>query len=79
MARMTTKGQVTVPKAVREALELGPGDRLHFRVHADRAVVAKVPDFLDLAGTVETPPEVRSLSWDEVRRRAWTARFREQS
>ena len=78
IARMTSKGQLTVPKVVREALDLEEGDRIHFRVHADRAVLAKLPDFLDLAGTVETPPEVRGMSWDEVRRQAWTARFRDQ-
>ena len=78
-ATVTSKGQVTIPKAVRAALQLEPGDRLLFRVHSDRAVLAKLPDFLDLAGTVETPPEVRGMSWDEIRRRAWTARFDDRS
>ena len=78
IARMTSKGQLTVPKPVREALGLEPGDRIHFRVHADRAVLAKLPDFLELAGSLETPPEVRDMPWDEVRRQAWTARFSDQ-
>ena len=30
IATMTTKGQVTIPKPVREALRLGAGDRVEF-------------------------------------------------
>ena len=29
-ARMTSKGQITVPKGVRERLGIGPGDELEF-------------------------------------------------
>lgn len=37
MARMTSKGQITVPKEVREALGLKPGDSVLFRVREDGA------------------------------------------
>ena len=37
---MSSKGQVTVPKAVRDALGLGEGDDVVFRVEGDRAVLA---------------------------------------
>jgi antitoxin PrlF len=73
-ARLTSKGQVTIPRAVREALGLGEGDHLVFRVEGQRAVLARTPDLLDLAGAVEVPAEKRGLAWDEVRRRARTAR-----
>ena len=71
MARSTvsSKGQVTIPKAVREALELKEGDELLFRVEPSRAVVAKTPRFLALAGTVPVPAGKRGTPWDEVRRR----------
>ena len=36
-ARLSSKGQVTVPRAVREALSLEEGDRLVFRVEGDHA------------------------------------------
>ena len=39
-ARLSSKGQVTVPRAVREALSLEEGDRLVFRVVGDHAVLA---------------------------------------
>lgn len=66
MARMTSKGQVTIPKEVREALDLNEGDSIHFRVEESKAVLAKTPDFLDLAGSVAVPPEKRGMSWEEI-------------
>jgi AbrB family looped-hinge helix DNA binding protein len=68
-ARVTSKGQVTIPKRVREALDLHAGDELLFRVERSRAVVAKTPDFLELAGTVAIPAGKRRTPWDEVLRR----------
>jgi antitoxin PrlF len=67
-AKLTSKGQLTVPKPVREALGLEEGDTVVFRVEVDRAVLAKTPNFLDLAGSVEVPPELRGASWEEIRR-----------
>ena len=48
-------GQLTVPKAVREALGLAVGDRVVFRVEGKRAVLARTANLLDLAGTVPVP------------------------
>jgi AbrB family looped-hinge helix DNA binding protein len=67
-ARITSKGQVTIPKSVREALELHEGDELLFRVERSRALVAKTPDFLGLAGSVSVPAAKRGTPWDEVLR-----------
>ena len=36
---LTTKGQATIPKAIREHLHLRPGDRVKFFVHPDGSVV----------------------------------------
>jgi antitoxin PrlF len=77
-ARVTSKGQITIPRAVREALGLGVGDHVVFRVEGGRALLARTPDLLDLAGAVEVPAELRGVTWDEVRRRARAARFRNE-
>lgn len=68
-ARVTSKGQVTVPKAVRDALGIAEGDEVVFRVEGNRAVLARTPDFLALAGTVRVPAAKRNAAWDEVIRR----------
>lgn len=76
LAKLTSKGQVTVPLAVRHALDLHAGDQVLFRVHRNRAVLAKTPDFLELAGSVPVPPELRGASWEQIRqaeRGAWAA------
>ncbi len=36
---VTSKGQATIPKAIREHLGLKPGDRLKFFMHPDGSVV----------------------------------------
>jgi antitoxin PrlF len=74
-AKMTSKGQVTVPKAVRDALELHEGDELLFRVERSRALLAKTPNFLDLAGSVAVPADKRGTPWDEVLRRTRAERL----
>jgi len=46
-AKLTSKGQITVPREVREALGLETGDRLAFRIRDDGTVVVE-PETLDL-------------------------------
>jgi len=68
-AKVTSKGQVTVPKAVREALGIKEGDEVIFRVEGNRAVLARTPDFLEMAGSIRVPAAKRNVAWDEVLRR----------
>jgi antitoxin PrlF len=73
-ATVTTKGQVTIPKPVREALGIDAGDEVIFRIYEDRAVIAKVPDFLDLAGSVPVPPDKRDQEWSNIKAATWRKR-----
>lgn len=73
-AKVTSKGQITIPRAVRDALGITAGDHVVFRVESHRAVLARSPDLLDLAGTVPVPASKRGVPWDEVRRAARAAR-----
>jgi AbrB family looped-hinge helix DNA binding protein len=73
-AKITSKGQVTIPKAVRDALGLRDGDEIVFRVDGTRAVLARTADLLELAGSVPVPVAKRGASWDEVRRLTRTER-----
>jgi antitoxin PrlF len=73
-AKVTSKGQVTVPKAVREALGIKEGDEIVFRVEGNRAVIARTPDFLDLAGSIRVPAAKRNVAWDDVIRRTRSER-----
>jgi antitoxin PrlF len=73
-AMVTSKGQVTIPKQVRDALGIEEGDQVVFRVEGYRATLARTPDLLELEGSVSVPAARRGASWDEVRRTARNAR-----
>jgi AbrB family looped-hinge helix DNA binding protein len=77
-AKLTSKGQVTVPKVVRDALGLEEGDEIVFRVEGNRAVLARTPDFLALAGSMPVPATKRNVAWDEVIRKTRSTRAAER-
>lgn len=64
---MTSKGQITLPKEIRDRLGLRPGDRVRFRETADGAIVveAETTDLLDLFGAL-SPPHDRHVSLDDM-------------
>lgn len=75
-AKMSSKGQLTVPKSVRDALGIDEGDEVIFRVEGNRAVLARTPDFLSLAGTIAVPAARRNVSWDDVIRKTHSERVK---
>ena len=68
-AKVTSKGQITIPKPVRDALGISEGDEVVFRLEHQRAVLARTPHLLDLAGAVEVPADKRGVRWEEIRSR----------
>ena len=38
-----------------------------FRLGEEQAVMTRIPDLMELAGSVEVPEDKRGLSWDEIR------------
>lgn len=67
-ATLTTKGQTVVPKAIREHLGVGPGDRLDFIVLDGGEVVVRpaVTDIRQLKGLLrrdgQTPVSVEEMN-----------------
>lgn len=56
---VTSKGQTTIPKEIRDYLHLKPGDRVEFVMDEDGRVVV-LPATLDaaeLAGILKAPPK----------------------
>jgi antitoxin PrlF len=72
---VTSKGQVTIPKAVREMLDIRPGTEVEFRLAADGSVVIERADkkprvsrfakFRGHAGPGMTTDEVMALTRGE--------------
>lgn len=64
---VTSKGQITLPKSVRERLGLRVGDRVRFRETAGGTVVVEpeTADLMDLFGAL-VPPRRRHLTVEEM-------------
>ncbi|HEX2252064.1 MAG TPA: type II toxin-antitoxin system PrlF family antitoxin [Thermoanaerobaculia bacterium] len=74
VSTVTIKGQVTVPKPIRERLGLRSGDRIEFRVNPTGEVVveAATVDLRDLRGALKADRRVTVEEMKEVVRRAGT-------
>jgi antitoxin PrlF len=53
LAKVTSKGQVTIPNEIRKKLGIGKDDRVDFILEEGRAVLVPVKTLKDLRGAVE--------------------------
>jgi len=68
---VTVKGQVTIPKRIRDHLHVRPGDRLTFEVAAAGAVVVRKAEFptapIDRFGPlIGSGSALKGMSTDEI-------------
>ncbi len=67
---ITSKGQTTVPKEVRDALDVGPGDKLTWEVNGGRVAIAtERPALWRWAGSVKGGPDDPVQAVAEARKR----------
>ena len=51
---LTSRGQTTIPKSIREALQLHPGDRVEFILEDDQVVLRRAgADLTELDGMID--------------------------
>ncbi len=62
---ITVKGQVTIPKEIREALGLKPGDKVVFEKEGNTIVLKSAKTLLDFRGYVKAK---RYISTEEARK-----------
>ncbi len=64
---VTSKGQITLPKSVRERLGLRVGDRVRFRETTEGAFVVEpeTGDIMDLFGSL-VPPRGRQVTVEQM-------------
>ena len=60
---LTSKGQVTIPKAVRDQLDLHPGDRIEFDVR-DGLIMGRVQRVQDVMELFQRLPGVAESAYD---------------
>ncbi len=91
-AKVTSKGQITIPQEVRRRLHLRVGDRVVFRIPEtgqpmsmapeggdSRVVVTTVPDLVALGGTLGGRRRRKPRSWQEIRDAAWAEEARRRT
>ena len=76
-ATHSSKGQATIPKAVRDRLQITPGDRFKFFFHPDGVIILPKISTARLKGMIPKPAQ--SISLEEIDRaiaEGATERFR---
>jgi AbrB family looped-hinge helix DNA binding protein len=72
---LTRKGQITIPKPLRDQLGLHLGDRISFHLRGQEIILKPVQGtILDLEGSVQ--PKSRPESFGDIRRQVAGARGR---
>jgi antitoxin PrlF len=65
---LTSKGQVTIPKQVRKALNLRPSEKMIVVVEGDQAIIKPLRgSLLDLGGSVKIPETEKPVDFRRVR------------
>ena len=68
-ARVSSKGRVTLPRVLRDALDMHEGSMVEFEIRDGEAVLRPVAGFLARFGAL-TVPGAGPIDWNELRRRA---------
>lgn len=80
-ATLTSKGQLTLPARIREAMGLKSGDKLHFEpAEGGKFVVTPVhrADLMSLAGIfADAELRVGQMEFPQARKKAWAKRGQE--
>jgi antitoxin PrlF len=79
LATVTTKGQVTIPKDIRDRLGIRPNDRVEFVLENDRAVLMPVRSLRDLRGAVAAKPASAFEKERQAAKRAVSRRIKENA
>lgn len=66
-ATVTSKGQTTIPKSVRDAAGLHAGDTIHFTVLEDRTIIVRVKN-RSVRDLMLTPRKRRHVSVEQMNR-----------
>ena len=76
-ATLSSKGQATIPKAVRDRLQIKSGDRFKFFFHPDGVIILPKISTARLKGMIPKPAQPVSLEeMDRAIAEAATERFR---
>lgn len=64
--KVTSKGQVTIPKEIREQLSIKESDNLEVKVVGNSIVMERLESFETLRGSIKIPTKYKNISWKEI-------------
>jgi AbrB family looped-hinge helix DNA binding protein len=68
VALLTSKGQVTIPKEVRKALNLKPSEKVIVIVEGNQAIIKPLRgNILDIGGSIKIPEKGKPADFHRVR------------
>jgi AbrB family looped-hinge helix DNA binding protein len=68
IAVLTSKGQMTIPKEVRNALNLKPAEKVVIVIEGDHAVIKPLRGtILDIGGSIKIPEKEKPIDFRKVR------------
>ncbi len=67
---VTKKGQITIPKPIRDRLGLKEGDKVIAKFCENEVYIRKITFIFDLEGSVRVPEKVKKLGWKEIEKKA---------
>ena len=69
VAVLTSKGQMTIPKEIRKALDLKPSEKVIKVVEGDHAVIKPLRgSILDIGGSIGIPDKEKPINFHRVRK-----------
>jgi len=68
IALLTSKGQMTIPKEIRKALNLKPAEKVVIVVEGDQAIIKPLKgNILDIGGTIKIGDQEKPIHFRKVR------------
>lgn len=64
--KVTSKGQITIPKEIREQLSIKESDNLEVKIVGNSIVMERLKSFEALRGSVKIPDKYKGMSWKEI-------------
>jgi len=69
MVTVSSKGQIAIPKAVRDALNLSEGDKLRIELHGQQIILSKELGWKKLQGAAAGTDLIKAFAADKKRER----------
>ena len=76
ISKLSRSNQTTLPRQVRKALGVEPGDKLIYEIHGDSVVIRIHPGAMALFGALKPAKSLGKVEFDQVRkqtREKWAA------